>query len=77
MSTALVERDDAGLVEACTALVASLGAEAAVTAIGVVANFQMMNRALDAAGIPGMLDQALVDELGLDATTFGGAHGGA
>ena len=74
LATGLVQRDRAIVDAAREDLVDSLGAEATVTAIGVVANFQMMNRALDAAGIPGYLDQSIANELGLDASTFGGAH---
>ena len=48
-----------------------------MTAIGVVANFQMMNRALDAVGIPQSLDPTLARDLGVDPETFGGVHGAA
>lgn len=56
-------------------VVAMLGEQAAVTAVGVVSNFQMMNRALDAVGIPAHVDRELADALGVDPRRFGGAHG--
>ena len=48
-----------------------------MTAVGVVANFQMMNRALDAVGIPSGVDLTLAEQLGIDPVAFGGAHGSA
>ena len=46
-----------------------------MAAVGVVANFQMMNRALDAVGIPARADPVVAAELRVDPTTFGGSHG--
>lgn len=77
LATALIERDDDGLASARSEVVAELGDAATVTAIGVVANFQMMNRALDAAGVPARPDPSLSEALGLDPDEFGGAHGAA
>ena len=75
LSTALVARDRPRLDNARSLIVAALGEEAAVTSIGVVANFQMMNRALDAVGIPAQSDPSIADELGVDPASFGGIHG--
>ena len=75
LSTALLARDQASASAAREALVSAVGAAAAVRSIGVVANFQMMNRALDAVGIPAHLDPTLATDLGVDADSFGGAHG--
>ena len=77
LSTALLARDSASTSAARDALVSAVGAAAAVRSIGVVANFQMMNRALDAVGIPAHLDPTLATDLGVDAQSFGGAHGAA
>ena len=74
LSTAMVERDRVSTDRARGRILAALGSQAAVTAIGVVANFQMMNRALDAVGIPAHLDPAIADALDVDLATFGGAH---
>lgn len=75
LADALVARDRTGTDAATTQIVEALGETAAVTAIGVVANFQMMNRALDAVGIPSGVDLALAGQLGIDPDAFGGAHG--
>lgn len=75
LSTALVARDRSATSAARDSLVTAIGAAAALRSIGVVANFQMMNRALDAVGIPAHLDPTLATDLGVDAQSFGGAHG--
>ncbi len=77
LATALVDRDRPGTDSARDAIVGALGEEAGVTAVGVVANFQMMNRALDAVGIPSGVDLTLAEQLGIDPVAFGGAHGSA
>jgi len=48
---AIVDRNDGRLAASRDALVDKLGEEAAVAAAGVAANFEMMNRVLDAAGV--------------------------
>ena len=50
LATALVRRD--GLAEARDRLVHAAGAEAAARAATIAANFEMMNRVLDATGCP-------------------------
>ena len=77
LATAVVARDARSTDASRAAVVETLGEQAAVTAIGVVANFQMMNRALDAVGIPATLDRTVATELGIDLDAFGGAHGAA
>ncbi len=47
-----VERDDGALVAARTALLAAVGEAGAARAATVAGNFEMMNRLLDAAGVP-------------------------
>ena len=75
LATALVDRDLGAVAAARDRVVHSLGPEAAATAVGVVSNFQMMNRALDAVGIPAKFDPAIATELGIDPGSFGGEHG--
>ncbi len=77
LATAVVARHRRSTEASRAAVVETLGEEAALTAIGVVANFQMMNRALDAIGIPATLDHTVATDLGIDVDTFGGAHGPA
>ena len=75
LSTALTGRDVPATERSRAELVDALGGMAAVAAVGVVANFQMMNRALDAVGIPARADPVVAAELRVDPTTFGGSHG--
>ena len=59
-----------------TALAESIGPSAASVAGSVVATFQMMNRNLDAIGASTPRpDSDLINRLGLDPSSFGGAHG--
>jgi len=51
-TNALVGRDDAAIVEARGALIGVLGVEAVVAASGAAGNFEMMNRLVDATGVP-------------------------
>ncbi len=68
------ERDVIGVAR--QELVATVGPITAGAAIGVIANFQMMNRILDATGVPTPPDRVgLADAIGVDPHRFGGAHG--
>lgn len=49
---AILKGDDAARAEQRDRLVAAVGAEGAVDAAAVVANFEMMNRIADSTGIP-------------------------
>jgi len=67
---ALVTRDDAGLVTARTALAEQLGPDAVAPAAGAAGNFEMMNRILDATGVPVPRSMgAMAPELGLPVFT--------
>ncbi len=73
---ALVARDPAAVTTTGAALAGEVGDATAARAAAVCGNFQMMNRILDATGVPvppGRRD--LVAEIGIDPDTFGGAHG--
>lgn len=62
---AVMRRDDAGLDAVRERLTVAVGRDGAATAAGVAANFEMMNRRLDATGVPvprGGL--AILDQLG-------------
>ena len=75
-ASALVRRDPVDIAEARDRLTARVGASAAARSAAVVGAFQMMNRILDATGVPtprSRLDAAA--ELGIDPDAFGGAHG--
>jgi hypothetical protein len=66
--TALI-RDHARLDEARTALDASAGPAAVGRAAAVAGNFQMMNRLVDATGVPiGASLRAIATDLGLEET---------
>lgn len=72
---ALVAGDPMVIAAKRNALVAEVGDVTTAAAGAVVANFQMMNRILDAVGVPtpsARLEMAA--ELGVDPHTFGGAH---
>jgi hypothetical protein len=66
-TTALVERDEASLDSARSALTSALGAAATARASAVAGNFEMMNRLLDATGVPASVDAAFAVELGLSS----------
>ena len=51
-ATALVAGDDSDLAEVRGALAAEVGAAGAARAAAVAGNFQMMNRLVDASGVP-------------------------
>lgn len=63
---ALVGRDGTALQDARTQLVRAVGEASAAAVAGSVGNFEMMNRILDATGVPtpGSMTE-LVDRLGL------------
>lgn len=52
LADAVTRRDEAMLQAARRGLAAEVGPRGTVTAIAVAANFQMMNRILDATGVP-------------------------
>ncbi len=64
-TTALVGRDVDSLGSARSALTAALGSEATARASAVAGNFEMMNRLLDATGVPASVDPGFAVELGL------------
>jgi hypothetical protein len=66
-TTALVERDEDSLDSARSALMSSLGAAATARASAVTGNFEMMNRLLDATGVPASVDPGLAVEMGLSS----------
>jgi hypothetical protein len=62
---AITRRDTAELGAARGRLIAALGDQGTATAAGIVANFEMMNRILDATGVPVPRQRsAILDELG-------------
>lgn len=76
MVDALLTGDPGVIGAARTKLVDALGSVTAAAAIGVIANFQMMNRILDATGVPTPPDRVgLAQAIGVDPDRFGGAHG--
>lgn len=52
LADVVVDRDSAARVDALAAVDAAIDDGASTTAAGVAANFQMMNRLLDATGVP-------------------------
>ena len=65
--TAIVRSDADGLDAARAELQASAGSAAVVRAAGVAGNFQMMNRLVDATGVPiGASLRAIAADLGLE-----------
>jgi len=66
-ATALVRHEDADLHDARAALLDAAGPTAIVRASAVAGNFQMMNRLVDATGVPiGASLRAVAVDLGLD-----------
>jgi len=62
-----VIRNDSSLGPARTVLAASAGPYAVVRAAAVAGNFQMMNRLVDATGVPiGASQRAIAADLGLE-----------
>jgi hypothetical protein len=66
-TTALVARDDQKLEATRSNLAKALGSGAVAAAAGAAGNFQMMNRLLDATGVPQPTDRSIEAELGLDS----------
>ncbi len=64
-TTALVGRDPQALTLSRTDLTSKLGPAATAAAAGAAGNFQMMNRLLDATGVPKPMDRSIELELGL------------
>ncbi|MFV1992032.1 MAG: hypothetical protein ACC652_14970 [Acidimicrobiales bacterium] len=74
-TTALVARDDSRLEQHREQLTSALGPAGTATAAGVAGNFEMMNRLLDATGIPASVDKAFAAELGLSSNWPHGHQG--
>lgn len=73
---ALVARDPVAVEKTRAALADEVGDATAARAAAVCGNFQMMNRILDATGVPVPPGRSgLAEDLGIDPATFGGAHG--
>ena len=67
---ALLDQDEAALVAAREALQSAAGPLGAGRAAMVIGNFEMMNRLLDATGVPVPISMgAITSELGLPAFT--------
>ncbi len=64
-TTALVARDDKNLATTRSDLAKTLGSGAVAAAAGAAGNFQMMNRLLDATGVPKPTDRSIETQLGL------------
>ena len=66
-ATALIHEDGAALQGAREALLEAAGPDAVVRASAVAGNFQMMNRLVDATGVPvGASLRVIETDLGLD-----------
>lgn len=66
-TTALIAGNDQDLQTARSDLTLALGPVATAAAAGAAGNFQMMNRLLDATGVPKPKDRSIEIELGLDS----------
>lgn len=75
-TTALVTLDGDGLAAARSELYEDVGAPGVVRAAAVAGNFEMMNRLVDATGVPiGASMRAIADDLGLAGVpTKGGSE---
>lgn len=75
LTDALLSADPVVIAAKRKAMVAQVGHAATAATAAVVANFQMMNRILDAVGVPTPSARLeLADELGVNPRAFGGAH---
>jgi hypothetical protein len=69
LADAVVRADERAAADAAPALVDIVGTAGAVRAVAVAANFQMMNRMLDAIGVDYGGSEAIATAIGVPFTT--------